>query len=68
MDEQEFRQKVIPHLVALEAVVTALARRQEQPAFLQEVNRALSEATAGLDGPLAWQAGSHVRKWMGVEE
>lgn len=68
MDDEEFKRKAIPHLVALEAMVTALARQQEQPAFQQAVNRALSEATAGLDGPLAWQAGSHVRKWMGGEE
>jgi len=68
MDDQQFRQEVVAHISAIEAVVTVLAKSYMQPEFLQAVTKALSQVTDGIDLPVHYRAQSIVHRMMGVED
>lgn len=68
MKEEEFRSRVIAQLVAQEAVLTALASRQADPAFRQEVMRAVQESARQFDGTTSMRVQSDARKILGVKD
>lgn len=66
MDERAFRKEMGPVLLAMEAVLSALARRAiADPAFSSEVTLALVESTDGLDPSVAAHANALARRITG---